>query len=59
MWRVVKTDELILIVEEHTKVVHGNWENSLQMGSSEKHLGGWGWMGQTGKKSLKSKYWKT
>lgn len=27
------------------KVVHGNWENSLQMDSSEKHLGhGAGWV---------------
>lgn len=43
------------------KVVHDNWENSLQMDTSEKHLGGRGWgsMGQKGKKSLKSDYWKT
>lgn len=51
-------DEVILIIES-VKDVYDNQENPLHMNSTEKHLGGQGWMGRPGKKGLKSKHWKT
>lgn len=48
-----------MIVEEHLRLLRDKLGEFIADGFIRETLGGRGWMGQTGKKSVESEYWKT